>query len=58
MNYFKNKENYIAQVEVNPGFSENPDYSVPNPVSGVSGESLAIIMAMTIFCCVVKKLVV
>ena len=57
MNYLKNKKNHIAQIETNHNFPEIPNYPVPNPGTGDSGKILAIVMAMTIFGCVVKKLV-
>ena len=57
MQHLKNKENHIAKAEVNPNLPEIPNYPVPNPVAGGSGEMLAIIMGMTIFGGVVKKLV-
>ena len=57
MDKIPNKEKLIAQIEVNPNLHETPNYSVPNPGSGSPGEILAIIMAMTIFGGVVKKLI-
>ena len=57
MQHLKTEENQIAQVEVNPSLPEIPNYPVPNPGAGGSGEILAIIMGMTIFGGVVKKLV-
>ena len=44
--------NTASQVEVNPNFPE-----IPNPSVDSSSETLAIVMAMTIFGGVVKKLV-
>jgi hypothetical protein len=46
----------IAQVKANSSLSEIPNYPVPNPGGSGAGEILAIIMGMTIFGCVVKKL--
>ncbi|MGB5711315.1 MAG: hypothetical protein WBM44_10450 [Waterburya sp.] len=45
----------VAQVEANPSLPEIP---VTKPGAGVSGEILAIIMAMSIFGVVVKKLTI
>ena len=57
MPYLKTDRKLIAQVEVNPSLSEIPNYPVPNLGTGGSGETLAIIMGMTIFGGVIKKLV-
>ena len=49
-------KNPTTQVQVNPNLPEIPNYPVPNPGTG-SGETIAIVMAMTIFGSVVKKLI-
>lgn len=50
-------QNSSARLEVNPNLSEIPNHLVTNPGTGGSGEIIAVIMAMTIFGGVVKKLV-